>query len=297
MGPQRGKATSSQTPDRGRAAGMSSDARETPETDGGWQEEETRYRVPALERGLDILEQLAATESGMSRAGLAEALGCSVSQIFRMLDCLQRRHYVIVDPRNSTFALTSKLFELAHRHPPTRRLMGLALPIMRAAAIKAHQSIHLSVFDDGQVLVLAQVDGLEDSGYFVKPGTRRDVFLTASGRVLLAFQDDDERDGMLAAARAKTPQVAMPDAEYLRRLEVIRLQGFEEMPSLQISGVHNFSFPVMDVNGRALAAMTMPFLVRTDLPSTTMSDARNILGSAASELSARLGYMADTPSA
>ena len=269
---------------------MNSDSRETNETEGAWQEEETRYRVPALERGLDILEELSATESGMSRATLAEALGCSVSQIFRMLDCLQRRRYVIADPHNSTFSLTSKLFELAHRHPPTRRLMGLALPIMRAAAIKAHQSIHLSVFDDGQALVLVQVDGLEDSGYFVKPGTRRDVFLTASGRVLLAFQDEDERDSMLAAARAKTPG-AMDEAEYLRRLQIIRLQGFEEMPSLQISGVHNFSFPVMDVNGRALAAMTLPFLVRTDLPSTTMSDARNILRAAATELSARLGFV------
>ena len=217
--------------------------------------------MPALERGLDILEALAAAESGVSRAGLAEALGCSVSQIFRMLDCLQRRRYVVVDPRNSLFSLTSKLFELANRHPPTRRLMGLALPIMRTAATKAHQSVHLSIFDDGQVLVLVQVDALEDSGYFVKPGTRRDIYLTASGRVLLAFQDEDERQAMLAAARVKTPDV-MPENEFLRRLEIVRLQGFEEMPSLQISGVHNFSFPVM----RMQRAATDAELVRTGLP-------------------------------
>ena len=253
-------------------------------------EPETRYRAPALERGLDIIEQLSTSESGISRAGLAEALGCSVSQIFRMLDCLQRRRYVSVDPRSNLFSLTSKLFELAHQHPPTRRLMGLALPIMRSAAIKAHQSIHVSIFDDGQALVLVQVDALEDSGYFVKPGTRRDVYLTASGRVLLAFQGDDERQSMLAGARAKTRRTHARTRPLPARLEIVRLQGFEEMPSLQISGVHNFSFPVMDVDGRAVAAMTMPFLLRTDLPSS-MDDARTILRDAAADLSSHLGYL------
>lgn len=260
------------------------------EADSDWEEgkQETRYRVPALERGLDILEQLARSESGISRAGLAEALGCSVSQIFRMLDCLQRRRYVSADQRSNLFSLTSKLFDLAHQHPPTNRMLALALPVMRSAAMAAHQSIHLSVFDDGQTLVLAQAETLEDSGYFVRPGTRRDVYLTASGRVLLAFQSDADRRAMLEFARRKTGEL-MPEGELLRRLEVVRLQGFEEMPSLQISGVHNFSFPVMGVEGRAVAAMTMPFLVRTDLQSN-MDDARAALREAAGELSRQLGY-------
>jgi len=253
-------------------------------------DQETRYRVPALERGLDILEELSRSEIGISRAGLAEALGCSVSQIFRMLDCLQRRRYVSVDPRNNLFSMTSKLFELSHRHPPTRRMIGLALPIMRTAAMRAHQSVHLSIFDDGATLVLAQVDALEDSGYFVKPGTRRDVFLTASGRVLLAFQAPAEAQRMLAAARARSGEL-MPEPELQRRLEVIRLQGFEEMPSLQISGVHNLSFPIFDVEGRAVAAMTIAFLIRTDVTSS-MDDARGILREAAAELSAHLGHVA-----
>jgi DNA-binding IclR family transcriptional regulator len=257
--------------------------------DSGLQEAEgLRYRVPALERGLDILEQLSKSEVGISRADLAEATGCSVSQIFRMLDCLQRRNYISLDPRGNLFTLTPRLFELAHRHPPTRRLIGLALPMMRAAAVLAHQSLHLSIFDDGEALVLVQVDALEDSGYFVKPGTRRDVFRTASGRVLVAFQMPEERRTMFSRACAKTTEL-MAEGEFMRRLEVIRLQGFEEMPSLQISGVHNLSFPVMEVRGHAIAAMTMPFLRRTDVTSS-LDAARDVLRTTAAELSAALGY-------
>ncbi|MBL8581627.1 MAG: IclR family transcriptional regulator [Rhizobiaceae bacterium] len=247
-----------------------------------------RYRAPALERGLDVLEALSNVELGLSRAGLAESIGVSVSQIFRMLDVLQRRKYIALDPRSNLFSLTSRLFEMSHRHPPTRRLMALALPIMRAAAFASRQSIHLSVFDDGDALVLAQCDTLEDSGYFVKPGTRRDVFLTASGRVLLAFQNEDERRRRLATSLAKSPGL-ISEADYLRRLEIVRFQGFEEMPSLQISGVHNLSFPVFDASGHATAAMTLPFLLRTDVPST-IDEARAALGGAAAELSRALGH-------
>src|ERR1700732_3672906 len=100
-----------------------------------------RYRVAALERGLAILELLSPAEAGLSRAEHAEAMGCSVSQIFRMLDCLQRRKFVSLDPRGNRFALTSKLFEIAHRHPPTSRMISLALPVMRAAADKASESV------------------------------------------------------------------------------------------------------------------------------------------------------------
>jgi DNA-binding IclR family transcriptional regulator len=248
-----------------------------------------RYRVPALERGLDILELLSTAEAGLSRAALAEAMGCSVSQIFRMLDCLQRRKFISLDPRGNRFALTSRLFELAHRHPPTSRMTSLALPIMRAAAAKTRQSLHLSIVDDGETLVLVQVETFEDSGYFVKPGTRRDVYLTASGRAILAFQPPEDRAAMLAGARSKTGEL-IPESEFARRLDVIRLQGFEEMPSLQIAGVHNISFPVLDVGGKAVAAMTLPFLVRTDIVSN-LDEARNTLGAAALELSQLLGYV------
>ncbi len=240
--------------------------------------DDLRYKVPALERGLDVLEHLADAENGETRADLARALGCSISQVFRVLDCLQRRGYIAAGPANS-FVLTPKLFELSHRHPPTRRLVGLALPIMRAAAQKARQSVQLVIFADGEMLVLSEVDAPEDVGIFIKPGTRRDVFLTASGRVLLAFQPREERAGMLAVAEAATPKL-MPRSEYEKRLDVVRLQGFEEMPSFQIAGVHNISFPVLDVAGRAVAAMTMPFLRRSDIASD-LGTARDALREAA----------------
>jgi DNA-binding CsgD family transcriptional regulator len=53
------------------------------------------YAAPALEKGLDILELLAKQAEGLTRREIAERLGRSVSEIFRMIEALTRRSYLV----------------------------------------------------------------------------------------------------------------------------------------------------------------------------------------------------------
>ena len=62
---------------------------------GGVDDAGDRYRAPALDKGLDILELLATTDEGLSQAEIAKALERSPNEIYRMLDRLVRRHYVV----------------------------------------------------------------------------------------------------------------------------------------------------------------------------------------------------------
>ena len=82
--------------------------------------------APALEKGLDILEALAASPAGYTLAELAHRIDRSVSEIFRMAVTLQRRGYVQVD-ENDRYTLTLKMFELAHRQQPLKSLVSVAL--------------------------------------------------------------------------------------------------------------------------------------------------------------------------
>ena len=127
-----------------------------------------RYRAPALDKGLDILELLATTDEGLSQAEIAKALERSPNEIYRMLDRLVRRHYV-ARTSGDRYELTLKLFALAHQHAPVRRLVSQAMPELRAFARDAGQSCHLSIYDRGNVVVVrpsrcAQLLGLLDPG-------------------------------------------------------------------------------------------------------------------------------------
>lgn len=80
-----------------------------------------RYRAPALDKGLDILELLARTDGGLTQIEIAKSIGKSPNELYRMLDRLVRRGYVQrLD--GDRFSLTLKMFGLAHFHAPIRRL-------------------------------------------------------------------------------------------------------------------------------------------------------------------------------
>ena len=61
---------------------------------------EDRYRAPALDKGLDILELLAGTADGLSQAEIAKALDRTPNEIYRMLDRLVRRDFVRRTPED-----------------------------------------------------------------------------------------------------------------------------------------------------------------------------------------------------
>ncbi len=92
--------------------------------------ENERYRAPALDKGLDILELLASTDESFSQAEIAKALSRTPNEIYRMLDRLVHRGYV-GRAAGDRYELSLKLFALSHQHAPMRRLVSQAIPVMR----------------------------------------------------------------------------------------------------------------------------------------------------------------------
>lgn len=224
-----------------------------------------RYAAPALEKGLDIIEVLAREEEGLTLAGLAQKLGRTVSEIFRMAVTLQQRGYLQLDS-GDRYRLSLKMLELAHRQQPLRSLVSLALPLMRELANRAHQSCHLATYHDGQIIVVAQVDSPGALSFGPKVGALGSLTGTASGNLLLAFRDEAERTRMLAAAIRLHGTLDVDPAQLLRQGEAARADGQLTWPSRRVRGVTDIASPVLERTGHAVASLSVPFLERLDLP-------------------------------
>ncbi len=220
-----------------------------------------KYRAPALDKGLDILELLAATDEGLSQAELAKSLERSPAEIYRMLDRLVRRDYV---RRTSAdrYELTLKLFELAHTSPPIRRLVSQATPVLRRFARDAEQAVHLVIHDRNILVVVAQVDGPGYWNVSIRVGSRIGLLNTGSGHVFLAFASDEERALMLEDHTERRHEKLPPSL--LARFARVRAQGYEIMESQQVASVTNLSVPVLGPLGSIIAALTCPYTVRLD---------------------------------
>lgn len=220
------------------------------------------YPTPALEKGLDILELFAATPEGMTVSEVARRLNRTMSEIFRMLLCLEHRGYLAQSANKDRYHLTLRLFRLGQEHPPTKRMVMEALPIMHWLAHQMRQSCHLGVIDGSQVVILAQVDSPESTGFFVKVGSRVDLMHAATGHVILSHQTEDARERFIQEWMRETQKKKPADLD--DHLGKIRARGYERRASYEVTGVVNISFPVLNSQGQAIAGLTVPYVKRIE---------------------------------
>ena len=260
------------------------------------------YSAPALEKGLDIIELLSSSILGYSQAEIAKELNRSVNEIYRMLTILVSRNYIELDEDTERYKLTFKLLQLSSKHQPIKNLMQKSLPMMREVAQMCNHSVHLSIYYAGKLLVIGQVDSPSSFNYSVKIGSTFDLLETSSGRILLAFQTEEERQRRLKRRKLFMKLQKKKNITFLSVLEKkfsskiifeIIKNNCEVVKSLQIDGVTNISVPIFDHTDQAIAAVTIPFLQRINrnsLNDLNLIKTTKLLKEQALQLSKNLGF-------
>ena len=151
---------------------------------------ETKYRAPALEKGLEVLKLLATSSKELKFPEITAALGRSQSELFRVVHVLAQQGY-IERTRNGAYRITNQLFRLGMERPLIRDLTVTASPIMRSLSKSVGQSCHLAVRSQEQIVVIYRIEPPGELGFSVRVGYRRSIGATTSGLVLFAFQPDD----------------------------------------------------------------------------------------------------------
>jgi DNA-binding IclR family transcriptional regulator len=243
------------------------------------------YSAPALEKGLDVIELLAHQPTGLTKSQIARELNRTVSEIFRMLLCLEHRGY-IAQISEERYSLTLKLFKLVQEHPPTERLIADALPVMHRLAHETLQSCHLGVLESDRVAILAQVNAPANIGFYVKLGSTVDLMEAASGYVILSHLSDAQRERVLVEWGRATGKKLPRDLDM--HLARIRKAGYEKRASYLVKGVMNISFPILDERGSAVGALTVPYIQYME-PAKNAEQIVKFIRKATAEISAAIG--------
>ena len=115
-------------------------------------------------------------------------------------------------------------------------------------------------------MVIAQQEAPGYWGISIRVGSHISLFDTGSGHVLLAFRSPEER-AMMIREEAPGGDGRAPAAEFLARLDQVRDRGYEMMSSLQTAGVYNLAAPVLGPDGRAIAALSVPYITLVNAPA------------------------------
>lgn len=220
------------------------------------------YSAPALEKGLDILELLAESAEPLTARQIAERLGRSKAEIFRMVYVLVDRGYLARDPTTDQLSLTNRLFALGMRTPRTRALLEVALPLMQRLSDEIGQSSHLVVLNRGHTVVIAAAKARTDFSFQLELGYSRPAISAASGLMMLALQSPTRRARLIAECTEAAG--AAPDKAFNAELDAIAARGFVMSESHHIVGVVDICAPICDPTGHAMASLVVPCLLHIE---------------------------------
>ena len=245
--------------------------------------DDRKYRAPALEKGLDVLELLSAQGEAMTPSQMSATLGRSVSELFRMIQVLEFRGYI--EQSSDGYRLTNRLFTLGMTQAPIKSLMDVAMPAMRDLASGTMQSCHLVVPSGDQIVVIARIESPGDLGYSVRIGYRRSILHATSGLVFYGKANERARrylhDRLVGLFGQETV------AEFAARALAASSGGYVERASDFVKGVTDLVAPVMGADG-VIATLITPFIEQKPM-NCTKDEATRLLVRAAGVISDQMG--------
>lgn len=215
------------------------------------------YQVPALVRGLKILEHLAGVPAGATLSEVLTALALPKPSVFRLLQTLAEQGYVQRDAAGGRYRLSRKMLALGYAAVDANGLVERSLDVLRSLRDATGETTLLAVLAGREGIVLEQVASPHAVKVLVQVGHRFPLHSAAPGKAILAFLPAAEREALLATlelrrftARTITTREAF-DAELaqVRRSGVAFDRG-EELDDLRCVGA-----PVLDARGQVLAAI------------------------------------------
>lgn len=217
-----------------------------------------KYRAPALEKGLDILELLAKHADPMTTSQMAVTLGRSVSELFRMVLALEYRGYIAQNTEGRDgYVLTNKLFTLGISQGTVKTLLEASGPVMKELSRVLGQSCHLIVPSGNQIAVVSRFESPMELGFSLRVGYRRPLIDSNSGALLYGFAPAETKDEWLK----KLSQGADPERveRFLSRVLVAIEQGYIMLESDFAEGIVDYCVPIHGRCG-AVAVLVVPYI-------------------------------------
>lgn len=208
-----------------------------------------------LERAFRVLTAFAPRDVRLSLAELSRRTGLPKGSLHRMaaqlvtLGALER-----VEDR---YQLGLRMFEIAKMVPVQLRLREVMLPFMEDLYEATHETVHLGVLRDTDVIYIERIAGHRQVYCPTRVGGRMPAHCTSLGKALLAFSGPELLERVIAAGLPALGPRTITSATVLRQqIEQVRADGLAYDNEESVQGVVCVGAPVLH-HHEAVAALSV----------------------------------------
>ncbi|QHE88430.1 IclR family transcriptional regulator [Hydrogenophaga sp. BPS33] len=206
----------------------------------------------ALDRGLSLLEHLAAHPDGLPLALMAAELDIPLSACHRLLAELQRRGYVRQKRKQGDYVLTTKVVSLGLGYLSNAGIVDIAEPLLSRLAQRSGELVRLSIVDEDRLTWVAKSQGTTHQGLRYDPDMGMDARLscTASGHAWLLTLSDERALDLVTRQGFGLPAEYGPNAPtsvkaLLGFLHAARVRGYAQIDEVFAPGMSAMAAPVL----------------------------------------------------
>jgi DNA-binding IclR family transcriptional regulator len=153
--------------------------------------------VPALERGLRILELIASSKTGLTFSQIANSLQVPKSSIHSLLLTFERNGYLHRSETTAKYSCSTKVAHIAEAASESLLVIERAGSVLRKLADSVGFTVHMGVWERNEVALVAKVNPFSSHRVATWVGKRIDFHCTSLGKCLLAYQPESEVDRLV----------------------------------------------------------------------------------------------------
>lgn len=212
-----------------------------------------------LKKCVDILTLLADFGPVLTVAEISERLYLPQSTTYRYIAALKTHGLIEEDVRRpGHYHLGIKLLHLA-RSVTKQSLLDVALPVMEQISRQTGETVILSGLRQGQGICLEKVEGHHVLRVSHERGAVFPLHAGASGKVLLAYLDEDEQNAILQRVElTRFSETTITDPKTLHvELKRIKAQGYAESDGEVIRGTYGIGVPILSASGGIVGVLSV----------------------------------------
>lgn len=216
-----------------------------------------------LERGLRVLEYLAAHPQGQALSSIAGVLEIPLSATHRLLSEMVRLGYVRQNVAGTEYELTIKLAAMGLSYLSSTGMADIAQPLLDDLAGKVGDLVRLAIVDGEQLIFVAKAQGAKH-GLRYDPDMGASVVLScsAAGHAWLSTMDDDSAMALLARqglglAQDHGPAAPASIQAVMALVAAARERGFSMINNMFAPGMTAMAAPVLNTKGHAIGVITV----------------------------------------
>lgn len=210
-----------------------------------------------LERYISILEMIAPFSQGLTAAEIEVALDLPKATVNRLLHALLDGGLITAsNARNRTYKLGDRILQLVHSSSNTEWIEPLARRPLELLTAETGQSAFISKLagDEVRSVTCTAPDTLVR--IYIAPGTIMPLNATATAKILLAYQDEEEARRILAGDLSQfTPNTKTDLDALLTELRETRARGYATELEEHVAGLSTIAFPIGKAGGKITYAL------------------------------------------